>query len=146
MGERLGVPDAVGSAMDVSHSRLSPPSRVYSLGGCTRWILPLFIGISLAPDSPWLLVRKNKMAEARVALLRLTSPERDPNFDVDATLAMMQHTTELERETTKTASYLDCFRGTNLRRTEIVCMVWAIQNLSGNSFTGYTTFVSSCPA
>jgi MFS transporter, SP family, general alpha glucoside:H+ symporter len=58
---------------------------------------------------------------------------------------------------TRGASYLDCFRGTDLRRTEvcgflsgktyftsahiskIVCMVWAIQNLSGNSFSNYST-------
>jgi SP family general alpha glucoside:H+ symporter-like MFS transporter len=56
---------------------------------------------------------------------------------------MMEHTTKLEKEMTTGASYLDCFRGINLRRTEIVCMVWAIQNLSGNSFTGYSTFVPS---
>jgi MFS transporter, SP family, general alpha glucoside:H+ symporter len=81
------------------------------------------------------------MAEARKVLIRLTSPERDADFDADATLAMMAHTVQMEREATAGASYLDCFRGINLRRTEIVCMVWAIQNLSGNSFTGYTTFV-----
>merc|ERR1712070_246973 len=34
----------------------------------------------------------------------------------------------------------DCFRGTDLRRTEIVCMVWAIQNLSGNQFSNYSTY------
>jgi MFS transporter, SP family, general alpha glucoside:H+ symporter len=105
------------------------------------WILPLFIGISLAPESPWLLVRKGKMAEAKHALLRLTSLDRETDFDADQTLAMMAHTTALEREITKGASYLDCFKGINLRRTEIVCMVWAIQNLSGNSFTGYSTYV-----
>lgn len=53
---------------------------------------------------------------------------------------MMVHTTALEDKITKGASYLDCFRGTDLRRTEIVCMVWAIQNLSGNSFSNYSTY------
>jgi SP family general alpha glucoside:H+ symporter-like MFS transporter len=98
----------------------------------------------MAPESPWLLVRKGKIAEAKHSLLRLTSPKRNPDFDVNQTIAMMEHTNQLERQATEGASYLDCFRGTNLRRTEIVCMVWAIQNLAGNSFTGYTTYVSHC--
>ena len=53
---------------------------------------------------------------------------------------MMVHTTALEEKITKGATYLDCFRGTDLRRTEIVCMAWAIQNLSGNAFSGYSTY------
>ncbi|KZV83510.1 sugar transporter [Exidia glandulosa HHB12029] len=104
------------------------------------WIVPLFIGVSLSPESPWLLVRQGKMEEARKNLLRLTSLNRETDFDVDETLAMMEHTTMLEKQTTAGATYLDCFRGVNLRRTEITCMVWAIQNLSGNSFTGYSTY------
>jgi len=53
---------------------------------------------------------------------------------------MMVHTTALEEKITKGATYLDCFRGVDRRRTEIVCMVWAMQNLSGNSFSGYSTY------
>lgn len=53
---------------------------------------------------------------------------------------MMVHTTALEEKITRGASYLDCFRGTDLRRTEIVCMCWAIQNLSGNAFSNYSTY------
>lgn len=53
---------------------------------------------------------------------------------------MMVHTTALEEKITQGASYLDCFKGTDLRRTEIVCMVWAIQNLSGNAFSNYSTY------
>ncbi|PYH90816.1 sugar transporter [Aspergillus ellipticus CBS 707.79] len=104
------------------------------------WPLPLFIGISLAPESPWWLVRKGKTQQAKNALLRLTSLNREVDFDADETISMMVHTTALEKKITTGASYLDCFRGTNLRRTEIVCMVWAIQNLSGNSFSNYSTY------
>ncbi|KAI2883056.1 hypothetical protein CBS76997_6057 [Aspergillus niger] len=104
------------------------------------WPLPLFIGISLAPESPWWLVRKGKTQQAKKALLRLTSVKRETNFDADETISMMVHTTALENKITTGASYLDCFKGTDLRRTEIVCMVWAIQNLSGNSFSNYSTY------
>lgn len=53
---------------------------------------------------------------------------------------MMVHTTALEEKITRGATYLDCFKGTDLRRTEIVCMCWAIQNLAGNAFSNYSTY------
>ncbi|KAJ9254990.1 hypothetical protein DTO212C5_9210 [Paecilomyces variotii] len=104
------------------------------------WPLPLFIGICLAPESPWWLVRKGKIEAAKRALLRLTSLNRETDFDPDETIAMMVHTTALEQKITKGTTYWDCFKGTDLRRTEIVCMAWAIQNLSGNSFSNYSTY------
>ncbi|EAU38243.1 hypothetical protein ATEG_01486 [Aspergillus terreus NIH2624] len=104
------------------------------------WPLPLFIGILMAPESPWWLVRRGRTEDAKKALLRLTSVNRDTDFDADETIAMMVHTTALEKQITTGASYWDCFKGTDRRRTEIVCMVWAIQNLSGNSFSNYSTY------
>jgi SP family general alpha glucoside:H+ symporter-like MFS transporter len=104
------------------------------------WPLPLIIGIYFAPESPWWLVRKGKTSEAKDSLLRLTSLNRETDFDADETIAMMVHTTALEEKITAGASYWDCFRGVDRRRTEIVCMVWAIQNLSGNSFSNYSTY------
>ncbi|CAD0043994.1 unnamed protein product [Aureobasidium pullulans] len=104
------------------------------------WPVPLIIGITFAPESPWWLVRKGRVEDAKKALLRLTSLNRETDFDADETIDMMVHTTKLEEKITTGSSYLDCFKGTDLRRTEIVCMVWAIQNLSGNSFSGYSTY------
>lgn len=52
----------------------------------------------MAPESPWWLVRKGKIAEAKKALLRLTSLNRETNFDADETIAMMVHTTALEEK------------------------------------------------
>ncbi|EAS34767.3 sugar porter (SP) family MFS transporter [Coccidioides immitis RS] len=104
------------------------------------WPLPLCIGIALAPESPWWLVRKGRVKDAKRSLLRLTSLNRETDFNADETIAMMVHTTALEEKITAGASYWDCFKGIDLRRTEIVCMVWAIQNLSGNSFSNYSTY------
>lgn len=104
------------------------------------WPLPLGIAVFMAPESPWWLVRKGRIEDAKKSLLRLTSLNRETEFDADETVAMMVHTTALEEKITAGATYFDCFRGTDLRRTEIVCMVWAIQNLSGNSFSGYSTY------
>jgi SP family general alpha glucoside:H+ symporter-like MFS transporter len=86
------------------------------------------------------LVRKGRIEDAKKALLRLTSKNRETDFDADETIAMMVHTTALEENITRGTSYFDCFKGTDLRRTEIVCMCWAIQNLSGNAFSNYSTY------
>ena len=114
----------------------------YRLPFALQWIwpIPLCIGVYFAPESPWWLVRKGRLEEAKKMLLRLTSLNRETDFNADDTVAMMVHTTALENKITAGASYLDCFKGTDLRRTEIVCMCWAIQNLSGNSFSGYSTY------
>ncbi|KAF1961259.1 maltose permease MAL61 [Byssothecium circinans] len=104
------------------------------------WPVPLMIGVYLAPESPWWLVRRGRIDAAKKSLLRLTSLDRETNFDADETVAMMVHTTALEEKITRGASYFDCFKGTDLRRTEIVCMAWAIQNLSGNAFSGYSSY------
>lgn len=142
------------------------------------WPVPLLVGICFAPESPWWLVRKGRLEDAKKSLLRLTSTNRETDFNADETVAMMVHTTALEqkvgrrtmdfesvvplnrmltcKQTTTGASYWDCFKGHDLRRTEvrtaryngkgrmaltpqIVCMVWGIQNLCGNSFSNYST-------
>lgn len=119
---------------------LPNPTRLILIHSLGMWPLPLAIGVFLAPESPWWLVRRGRLVDAKHALLRLTSLNRETEFDADETVAMMVHTTALEEKITAGATYLDCFKGTDLRRTEIVCMVWAIQNLSGNSFSGYSTY------
>lgn len=114
----------------------------YRLPFALQWIwpIPLLIGIYFAPESPWWLVRQGRPMQAKHMLMRLTSARRNPDFDPDETIAMMVHTTALEARITRGASYWDCFKGTDLRRTEIVAMCWAIQNLSGNAFSGFSTY------
>ena len=52
----------------------------------------------------------------------------------------MHRTNELEMEIEKGTSYWHCFKGTNARRTEIACMVFAGQVLSGSEFAYSGTF------
>ena len=51
--------------------------------------------------------------------------------DAKKSLAMMIHTYQFELEAETGTSYLDCFKGTDLRRTEIMMMVFGSQNWSG---------------
>ncbi|KAI1618634.1 hypothetical protein EDD36DRAFT_450077 [Exophiala viscosa] len=103
--------------------------------------VPILIGVFFAPESPWWLVRHGKIAEAKNSLLRLTTKRADADFNADETLAMMQHTNEVEKYLSGGGvSYLDCFKGTDLRRTEICCMVWVTQALCGSAMTGYAAY------
>lgn len=53
---------------------------------------------------------------------------------------MIIHTNALEEEAQAGTSFFDCFKGVDLRRTEIACGVWSIQNLCGSCFMGYSTY------
>lgn len=85
------------------------------------WPLPILIGVLFAPESPWWYIRKGRVAEAKKSLLRLTTAGQ-PGFNADETIAMMVHTDELEKQNSTGTSYLDCIRGSDLRRTEIASM------------------------
>ena len=54
------------------------------------------IGVLSAPESPWWLTRHEKSDQARRSLLRLASTTGG-DFNVDETVAMMQHTNEVEK-------------------------------------------------
>ncbi|KIN00057.1 hypothetical protein OIDMADRAFT_125733 [Oidiodendron maius Zn] len=105
------------------------------------WPVPILIGVLLAPDSPWWLVRRGRINDAKQALRRLTSSRGVGDyFDADDTVAMIITTNEVEKALESGVGYLDCFRGTDLRRTEIVCTTWLIQALCGSAFMGYSTY------
>ncbi|PHH86650.1 hypothetical protein CDD83_9929 [Cordyceps sp. RAO-2017] len=104
------------------------------------WPIPLMIGIYLAPESPWWLVRHGRLEDAKKSIIRLTSRNTGVVFDADETLSMMVHTNAMEKEAVAGTSYKDLFKGANRRRTEIVCVTWMIQTLCGSTFMGYSTY------
>lgn len=46
---------------------------------------------------------------------------------------MIEHTNELEKSLKVGTTYWDCFKGIDLRRTEIVCILWIGQTLTGQN-------------
>lgn len=103
------------------------------------WPIPLFILTYFAPDSPWWLVRKGREEDAIKSVKRLTSKEI--HHLALQRVAMIIHTNRLEREQTKSSNYksglkgfIECFKGTNLRRTEIACVAFAGQVTCGAAF------------
>jgi MFS transporter, SP family, general alpha glucoside:H+ symporter len=109
----------------------------YRIPFALQWMWPVIICsfIYWAPESPYWLVRKGKVEEARSVLKHLISkPDR---IDSEQFLALIQRTEEREQGYQKDATYMDCFKGDNARRTEISVMAWAIQILSGLSLPFY---------
>lgn len=94
----------------------------YKIPFAVQWIwpLPLFCGVVFAPESPWFLIRRGRFEDAKRSLRRLAT--RPDDTELDDNLKLMTRTNEIEKETQAGTSYLDCFRGVDLRRTEIVCM------------------------
>lgn len=101
------------------------------------WVVPLFIVGFVAPESPWYLVRRGRLEDAEKALRRLARKGHYTEQSMAETLALMKHTNEMEKIEAAGATYRDCFRGTNLRRTGIVCMAWIIQILNGQAICAY---------
>ena len=89
------------------------------------------IAAYLAPESPWFLVRQNRLEDAKKSLQRLSEPEHNINYD--NAVALMVHTDKLEQEERAGATYWDALRGTNLRRTEIACMAFMSHITNGGA-------------
>ncbi|KAL1597175.1 hypothetical protein SLS60_008757 [Paraconiothyrium brasiliense] len=104
------------------------------------WPIPIAIGIYLAPESPWWYIRSGKKAEAEVSLKRLARSSGFSQRDADAAMALMLYTDEMEKQVQSGTRYRDCFKGVNLRRTEIVCMTWLAQTMSGTALGGLSAF------
>lgn len=105
-----------------------------------QWVWPtvLLLGLAFAPESPFWLIRKGRLEDARKALLRLSSAKNRP--DIEGMLVMIEQTDLLEREIEITTTYYDCFQGANLFRTEISVMVYLVQVVGGNPLIAYATF------
>lgn len=114
---------------------------------CLQWLWPLIIlcGLFFAPESPWWLVRQNRMAEARRSLAKL-APSSEP---VDQLLNTIIATDRLERHGDAShanthiptqITYTSCFRGRDRRRTLLVIGCYCTQYIVGVMLLGWCTY------
>lgn len=101
------------------------------------WPVPLFIILWFAPESPWWLTRKGRLDEAEAVIERLRGGNQRPASDV---VAEMVRTNEIECAETEGATFIECFKGTEFRRTAIACLMFAYQNFTGNQIGNQATY------
>lgn len=113
----------------------------YRIPFALQWVWPiiLLIGLPFAPESPWWLIRQNKLSAAQNSLERLCQ-KTDSRINTRETLAMMIKTDILEHEIEIGTTYADCWKGDNRRRMEICILLFVIQNFSGNP-VGIATYL-----
>lgn len=112
----------------------------YRIPFALQWFWPAFLIPLLfwAPDTPWHLVRVGRHEDALKSLERLRPNDTDE--ERQEALGLIVYTNNLEEQLCVGTSYKDCFKGFELRRTEIACVVFAGQILSGLNFAYNSTY------
>lgn len=60
--------------------------------------------------------------------------------DIKQAVALMIETNKLEQEVSRDTTYLSCFKGDNLWRTEVACFTWGSQILTGFAIQAYAAY------
>ncbi|WWC62290.1 uncharacterized protein I303_104886 [Kwoniella dejecticola CBS 10117] len=124
---------AIGSiivgAVTYSYQKGNLETSAYKIPTALQWMFPTPLAVLMffAPESPWWLVRKGKLDQAARSVERLGKKNQ---VNAHETVAMMRRVVELESE--DSPNYIELFKGSDLRRTLIVCGIYAAQNLAGN--------------
>lgn len=83
------------------------------------------------------MIRRGRRDEALRSIKRLGKEKEE---EAHQALAMMERTVKIEKEQGGSPTLLDLFKGTDLRRTVITCLVYGGQNLAGNLIANQATF------
>jgi SP family general alpha glucoside:H+ symporter-like MFS transporter len=94
--------------------------------------------IWFTPESPYWLVRKDREGDA-VRVFTKLSGRSDNEQDARNRVLLIRETNRIEKELSQSATFIDCFRGSNLRRTEICVVAYIIQIWGRGAFQGYST-------
>ncbi|KAH6887659.1 general substrate transporter [Thelonectria olida] len=101
----------------------------YQAAFASMWALAVapFILSCVMPDSPAYLIRSGQEARAIGSAKRLFAPK----VNAHVVLEKVRSTIEEEKASATSATYWDCFKGTNLRRTMIAILANIIPALFG---------------
>ncbi|EFQ35298.1 hypothetical protein CGRA01v4_05814 [Colletotrichum graminicola] len=106
-----------------------------------QWIFPtpLLVILLFAPESPYWLIRNGRKEEALRSVRRLDASNATAQQNQQK-YAMIQRTVEIEAQLGGNPSLPDLFKGVDLRRTTIICLMYASQNFAGNLISNQATF------
>nr|SIP56059.1 putative Sugar Porter [Yarrowia galli] len=108
----------------------------YRIPLAVQWFWPLVLIplIAFMPESPWWTLKQGDEERTRKVLERLVNKN---DVDIDTYLEYMCHTIQEEDDSGK---FSDCFKGADLRRTEICCFTYFVQPLSGLYLLSYVAY------
>ncbi|KAJ5586568.1 maltose permease Mal61 [Penicillium hetheringtonii] len=123
-------------AASVALPRMSIVSEnAYRVLFAAAWVWPgvIVLFLPVLPESPYFLVMKNRLEKARKSLARLGNKQSE----ITGLLNQIIRVNEEEKArsaVSKEATFIECFRGTNWRRTRIILFCNALQQVIGSSF------------
>ncbi|KAJ5937541.1 hypothetical protein N7454_003883 [Penicillium verhagenii] len=96
------------------------------------------VAFSLAPESPVYLIQRGRIEEAKKVMGRIYSG----HSNIDDRIAYLLMTMEEEKAggNNKAVSYLDCFRGADLKRTLTAAFLYSANNWAGGAFLAQSTY------
>jgi hypothetical protein len=103
-----------------------------SRSACSAPSLPLGVSDYARGVTDLLVVEHGQDEKAEQALSRLQTSSA--NVDIPTpreSVALLSQTNAIEKRITEGAGYSECFKGTNLRRTEITVGTWVTQQMCG---------------
>ncbi|KAK3686781.1 hypothetical protein LTR37_019460 [Vermiconidia calcicola] len=96
------------------------------------WPLPIIAVCCFCPESPTWLTSHDRLEEAEKSVRRLQSSTAGVNMpSPQETVALLAHTNAIEARLSEGAGYTECFKGSNLRRTEVAVGTWVTQQMCG---------------
>ncbi|KAJ5359093.1 uncharacterized protein N7496_011506 [Penicillium cataractarum] len=102
------------------------------------WTALLIIFAYAIPESPYYLVRKGEKDKACAALARISNKHTNVGAKLEDIVRVFEHEQQLSGEA-KDSSFLECFRGSNWRRTRIILYCNGLSQMIG------ATFLSNAP-
>ncbi|EJT78445.1 hypothetical protein GGTG_03545 [Gaeumannomyces tritici R3-111a-1] len=127
------------AALIVNETGTIPSRWAYRAVFCAQYGFAVFatIGVFFMPESPWWLASKGQEAKALHNLAKLGHRGEEGR----KRLAVIRQTLEEVSQETEGATYAECFRRSNLRRTVVSIAPLCIQMLSGVVFAAsYFTY------
>lgn len=109
----------------------------YAVCFASQWpfsFVPMIVAFFI-PESPTYLIRKNKIAQALKSQTHLEPADGDAQQTID----IIQRNIEHERKMTR-ATYIDCFKRANLRRTLIVMFAGSLPQVFGLSLLAKASY------
>ncbi|CAG8958573.1 hypothetical protein HYFRA_00009890 [Hymenoscyphus fraxineus] len=110
-------------------TQYSDGPNAYLILFAIQWVFAgaALLALPFFPESPYHLVSQGRIEKAKKNIRRL----RNSEFDVDGYIASIEIDLETQARTEREASFKECFRGKNSKRTLIAMSTFFIQSICG---------------